>query len=450
MEPTALAAALERQRAPLLEAIKSLVRIPSVIEEGAPDAPFGRPIEAALRTVLDIAAGLGFRTVYGGGGAYGYAEVGSGPRIAAVLGHVDVVPAGSRSDWQSDPFEPLVLAGRLYGRGVQDDKGPTLAALFGAHALMETGAQFEKRLRFIFGTDEENLWRCMQSYLAQEELPALGFAPDSRFPLTYAEKGLLQATLEGPNDSRVQLAGGTAFNAVADMAEYHGPDAEQVSFALARLGYTHERLSTGIRVIGKAAHAQVPEEGLNAICGLALGLHAAGIHSRCIDFLADRVGEDPFGLRIFGDVQDFDTGRLKFTIGMIETAETERLSVDLRLPASADKERIAAQLQRLAAAYGLNYCQHNWLAPIHIPRDSFLVRTLLAAYREVTGDMTPPDYSGGATYARAIPNCVAFGAVFPGREKMGHLPNENILLEDLYRAMEIYARAIDALTRREK
>lgn len=448
MEPTNLLAALEQQHAPLIEAVKALVRIPSVITEPAEDAPFGKPIEAALRQALEIAEGLGFRTVIGNGGAYGYAEIGSGLRMAAVLGHVDVVPAGSLNEWRTDPFDPVIADGRLYGRGVQDDKGPMLAALFGAKALMDAGVRFEKRLRFIFGTDEENLWRCMKSYLAQEELPALGFTPDARFPLIYAEKGLLQAVLEGPNDSGVQVGGGTAFNAVADAAEYRGPKVERVSSALTKLGYAHSTAADRVIVSGKAAHAQVTEEGVNAICGLALGLHAAGIHSRCIDFLADLVGEDPFGLRIFGDVQDVDTGRLKFNVGMIETGDTERLSVDLRLPASADHTRIVRQLQRAAQAYGLNYRQHDWLAPIHIPRDSFLVRTLLKVYREVTGDRTPPETSGGATYARAIPNCVAYGAVFPGREKVEHQPNENILLEDLFKAMEIYARAIYALTRR--
>ena len=84
------------------------------------------------------------------------------------------------------------------GRGVQDDKGPSLAALYAVKSLLDDGIQFTKRIRFIFGTDEETLWRCMNRYNQIEEQADLGFAPDSSFPLTYAEKGLLQVKLHGP------------------------------------------------------------------------------------------------------------------------------------------------------------------------------------------------------------------------------------------------------------
>jgi predicted dipeptidase len=358
------------------------------------------------------------------------------------------VPAGNRAEWSHDPFDPQVVDGKLYGRGVQDDKGPTLAALFAARALLDAGVRFPARLRFVFGTDEENLWRCMKAYLAAEEIPHMGFAPDAKFPLIYAEKGLLQVVLEGENTSGMRLSGGEAFNAVPGMIDYYGPAQEALRQRLAQLDYTHQIIPGGVRVLGKAAHAQVTEEGVNAICRLALALSAAGVHSKAVDFLTNEVGEDPYGARIFGDVQDEDTGRLKFNVGKIELGETERLSLDLRLPVSADKDAIFAQLAQAAQRYGLAARQYDWMAPIHIPRQHTLVQTLMRVYGEVTGDTeSQPQTSGGATYARAMPNCVAFGAVFPDRQKVEHQPNEHIRLDDLYLAMEIYAHAIYELTR---
>ena len=50
--------------------------------------------------------------------------------------------------------------------------------------------------------------------------------------------------------------------------------------------------------------------------------------------------------------------------------------------------------------------------------------------------------SGGATFARTMPNCVAFGALFPGAEQTEHQANERAKLDDLYRAMDIYAETI--------
>ena len=75
--------------------------------------------------------------------------------------------------------------------GFKDDKGPSMAALFAVKALMDADVTFTKRIRFIFGTDEETLWRCMNRYNQLEEVETMGFVPDSSFPLTYAEKGLL-------------------------------------------------------------------------------------------------------------------------------------------------------------------------------------------------------------------------------------------------------------------
>ncbi len=61
--------------------------------------------------------------------------------------------------------------------------------------------------------------------------------------------------------------------------------------------------------------------------------------------------------------------------------------------------------------------------------------------------MTQPRSSGGATYARAIDNCVAFGALTVDEELTEHQPNERLVLENLYKAMEIYAQAVYELTR---
>ncbi len=95
--------------------------------------------------------------------------------MLGILGHLDVVPPGKLEDWEHDPFDPFEKDGMLYGRGTQDDKGPLLASLFAVKALMDAGVKFNKRVRFIFGTDEETLWRCINRYNEKEEIPVHGF-----------------------------------------------------------------------------------------------------------------------------------------------------------------------------------------------------------------------------------------------------------------------------------
>jgi len=337
----------------------------------------------------------------------------------------------------------------MYGRGTQDDKGPTLAALFAVKALMNLGITFNKRVRFIFGTDEESLWRCMTRYCKLEEIPEMGFAPDSVFPMVYAEKGLLQVQLEGKNETELRLNAGNAFNAVPDTAGYAGPMAAELREALQKLGFHFETNNDGLVVLGKAVHAQAAETGINAIARLMMGLKQIGCSSKTIDFMNDLVKEDAFAENIFGKCEDEASGKLKFNVGKIElTEEIERLSIDLRIPVTADKERIASQLAHAAQQYGLAYKEYDYLKSIYIPKDHFLAKTLMKVYQEVTGDLvSEPIASGGATYARAMDNFVAFGAAFPQQKKTEHQPNEHIALDAMFKAMTVYARAVYELTR---
>jgi succinyl-diaminopimelate desuccinylase len=439
---------LKAQQEPLKAALITLVRIPSVLSESSGGYPFGASIELALCKALEIAGSLGFSTQYGDGGYYGFAETGEGEEMVGILGHLDVVPSGKREDWAHDPFDPVEKDGMLYGRGTQDDKGPLLAALYAVRALIDADIKFNKRVRFIFGTDEETLWRCIKRYKEKEELPDIGFSPDSRFPVTYAEKGLLQLHLVGENQSGLRLTGGAAFNAVPDSIIYQGERQEDLAKKLDDLGYAYSRLDNGIEVCGRAAHAMVAEEGINAIARLCISLRAIGIESKAINFIAQEVGEDPNARRIFGECADKPSGKLKFNVGMIDLGTQERISIDSRLPVTQPKAEIVAKLSAAAAKYGLLYKEFDWLEPNYLPLDHFMVKTLMQIYQQYSGDtVSGPRSSGGATYARAMPNCVAFGALTPDEQLTEHQPNERVVLKNLYKAMEIYAHAIYELTR---
>jgi succinyl-diaminopimelate desuccinylase len=448
--PPALSATLHAQQDPLKRALAELIHIPSVCDESDPRYPFGEPIDRALRTALRIAADLGFQTVYGEGGYYGYAEVGEGGEMVGILGHLDVVPAGRLEDWATGPFDPVEKDGMLYGRGAQDDKGPLVASLFAVKALMDAGLTFKRRVRFIFGTDEESLWRCIAAYKQREEIPTLGFSPDSRFPPTFAEKGLLQLQLTGKRGADPalprRLAGGSAFNAVPDSITYDGDRQDDLARKLDDLHFAYDWTEAGIEVRGNSAHAMEAEKGVNAIARLCIALQAVGIESGAIRFVAEQVGEDVSAHPIFGACTDEPSGDLKFNLGKIEIAENEVLSIDCRIPVTISKEDVVRRLSAVAADYGLEYREYDWLAPLYLPLDHFVMRALMKVYRDLTGDtVSQPVATGGATYARAMPDCVAFGPIFPGEAITEHQPNERAILANLHKAMEIYAHAVLAL-----
>lgn len=425
-----------------LISLKTLISYPSVLNEGENGTPFGQAIQDVLEKTLEICRDIGFTTYLDPKGYYGYAEIGQGAELLAILCHLDVVPSGDEADWQTPPFEATIEDGWVFGRGVQDDKGPSLAALYAVKSLLDQGIQFKKRVRFIFGTDEETLWRCMARYNTIEEQASMGFAPDSSFPLTYAEKGLLQVKLHGPGSDQLELEVGGAFNVVPDKANYQGPLYEQVCNDLKEAGYDYQSTEQTVTVLGVPKHAKDASQGINAVIRLATILAPLQEHP-ALSFLATQAGQDGTGRQIFGDIADEPSGHLSFNVaGLMINHERSEIRIDIRTPVLADKEELVELLTRCAQNYQLRYEEFDYLAPLYVAKDSKLVSTLMQIYQEKTGDNSPAISSGGATFARTMPNCVAFGALFPGAKQTEHQANECAVLEDLYRAMDIYAEAV--------
>lgn len=421
------------------EDLSALVAIDSVLDEEG-QAPFGQSVQKALETVVEIAGNLGFETMIDPEGYYGYAEIGEGEELFGVLGHVDVVPVGDLNNWDSDPFELTEKDGKLYGRGTTDDKGPLLASMYALKAILDEGYKLNQRVRFIFGADEESLWRCMDAYTAKEELPNMGFTPDSSFPLNYAEKGLIEFYLHTNEESSVRLEGGGPLNAVPEQARVDYD--EEVEKALKELGYNYKREEDDLVVYGKAVHAMAADQGENAIVYAAQALHKAGKRNTMIDFIVD-VLANPNGEGIYGVVEDEASGKLMLTVGNVEfTENSQKVGIDMRFPVSYSKEFIDEGLKEVGAKHQVQVEDYDYLPSVYLERDSELVKSLMKAYQKVTGDMeSEPRLSGGATYARAMENIVAFGALLPGKEQTEHQPNENIVIEDMKVAIEVYIEA---------
>lgn len=440
----------DQHKADFLESLSKLISYPSVLNENENDTPFGQAIQDVLEETLALCQTLGFLTYIDPKGYYGYAEIGDGAETLAILCHLDVVPAGDLSKWDTPPFELVEKDGMLYGRGVQDDKGPSLAAIYAVKSLVDAGYTFSKRLRFIFGTDEETLWRCMARYNSIEKAADMGFAPDSSFPLTYAEKGLLQLKLHGKGSAAIALHLGDAFNVVPGKAAYQGKDISQLAKHLDDLGFQYELLDGKLVVLGEAIHSKDAALGVNAIIRLAKGLEGIVSHP-ALDFAVHAVTEDATGQQLFGDISDEPSGKLSVNLaGLTITKESSEIRIDMRIPVLADKEKLVEKLKMTANAYGLDYEEYDYLPALYVPLDSPLVENLMSVYQDKTGDTTQAMSSGGATFARTMKNCVAFGAAFPHTIQTEHQENECTTKADLFAAMDIYAEAIYRLAVKEE
>ena len=115
--------AAQSQKEEYLNDLTTLIKIPSVRndDEATPEYPLGPAPAQALKAFLEMAEQDGFR-VKNIDNVAGFAEWGEGDETLAILAHLDVMPAGK--GWETDPFNPVIKDGNLYGRGVSDDKGP--------------------------------------------------------------------------------------------------------------------------------------------------------------------------------------------------------------------------------------------------------------------------------------------------------------------------------------
>ena len=94
-----------------------------------------------------------------------------------VYGHYDVQPPDPLEKWQSDPFTPTPRDGRLYARGVSDDKGPMLIPLKVAEAWMATAGGLPINVKFLFEGEEEIGSPSLEQFVAEHaDLLAADFA----------------------------------------------------------------------------------------------------------------------------------------------------------------------------------------------------------------------------------------------------------------------------------
>ena len=435
----------EDEQKAAVKTLERLISVPSYNQPAEEGAPFGKGIRNALDEMMKICDELSFKTYEDPDGYYGYAEVGSGDKIFGVICHLDTVPAGDLGKWKHNPFKGTVINDAVYGRGSQDDKGPGIAALYAVKALMDQGYHFNQRIRFIYGTDEEILWRGIAEYNKKEAPIDSGISPDAEFPLIYAEKGLQQSYLVGPGTDQLKLNLKNAFNAVPDSAVYDGPKQDEVKVALDKHGFEYTSDDNSITVIGKSVHAMMAPKGTNAVLRLAIALDDV-FDFKPLDFIGKLFKEGATGSNVLGDVRD-ESGQLTFNISSLKINENEtRMQIDLRIPVTVDRDNLLAKLSKQVAAYDLKYVHFDYLAPLYVPKDSKLVRTLMKVYKEQTGDVdAEPQISGGATFARTMNNCVAFGGMLPTTPDYMHQANEQWPLSDMYKAMEIYAQAIKKL-----
>jgi succinyl-diaminopimelate desuccinylase len=295
---------IDERQDEIVEFLRELIRIPSVLGDAKDGAPFGKAVAEVYDFMLGRARADGFDVFdadgWGGHVAWradtesetpgavnptaaapsggnpvdgnapdriesgqsqpaGISADADSPDALRTLGipvHLDVVPVGDA--WVHEPFGADIADGRIYGRGTSDDKGATAAVYMAMKALRDSGFIPAKTIRLIIGLDEETGWTGMDNYLEAAGPPDFGFTPDGDFPVVNGEMGVLNfelaKKLEKTNDSGVSvrsIEGGNAPNMVPDRARAIITDDAGKGYDHIKEKLAAYRTETGYRLTGK-------------------------------------------------------------------------------------------------------------------------------------------------------------------------------------------------------
>jgi len=459
---------IDGYRDDMVKDLQTLIRINSVKQEAVGDMPFGEGVQQTLEAALKIADRMGFATRNIDNYA-GEAVVGAGEESIGVIGHLDVVPEGN--GWTYPPYAAEVHDGVIYGRGVCDNKGPSIMGLYAIKALVEAGVPLNKQVRMIFGTNEESGMIGIRYYADKVGAPTMSIVPDAGFPGIHGEKGItsFKITTEAADHvlkpGTIILAGqaGNAVNSVPDYCDIEIQTDDSIGLLSALESFensdvsqlTWEESDAGhftIRTTGVSAHGSRPETGHNATSEMFAILcnfvpEATTALAEFIHVYNSKIAFRHHGEDIGCGFEDEESGKLAFNPGTMKVTEAGiEVGINIRYPVTKEGEEIFSGIEQALEGTAVVLERGRVSPGWYYPQDLPLIKTLLSVYQEMTGDTESPlRVIGGGTYGRVLPNAIPFGAGFPDRAGNAHKPDENLAIDDMVLATKIYAEAIRRL-----
>ncbi len=417
------------------EDLQDFVAIPSVSDDPV-------NVKKALGFIINLAKSYGFaaRTVLDD--QVGVIEMGEGPETMGILAHVDVVPPGDPREWTFDPYSAIDVEGRMYGRGTIDDKGMVISSLYAMRAVKSLGLPLKKKVQLILGTQEEVEWVDMDAYVKNFPLPDYGFTPDGEYPISNIEKGDLSQEMEFDFSDEAEDEGGrhlkaldigTANNVVPGKAVAILSDGEEIT------------------VYGKACHSSNPWDGDNALIGLSKKLKGLGLkENKLLRLLFDieEYFEDCYGSKLgLYSKSEYYQGefvhRNTFAPTILKADKGKAtLWVNARPPYGEDMDKVVKTLDDWARERGGKTVSMDAQPGVFVSKESPFLKVLADSYEDVTDFTNEFVLAYGGSYAKAMPNIVSWGPLFPGEEDTCHITDEYIDLESMMMSTKIFAEAI--------
>lgn len=449
---------IEEHREQMIADAIRLVKIKSVSQRGEGGYPYGTGCARVLEEALKLAKDMGFETEnndYYSGTALLKGET---DRQLGVFGHLDIVPEGDLANWDFDPYDAQLKDGYILGRGSSDNKCPAVASLYAMKCIKDLGLPLKHSILMYFGCEEEAGMSDIVHYLEHHGAPELSFTSDGRYSLCYGEKGILTANLttDISGSCLVDFGGGQASNMVPDFAQavLRGVDGEELARRAPQLSVTAGEEGTVIaKAQGIAAHAAFPEGSESAIWKLAAALAESGLLDQkaawAVGFLAEGF-RDYYGTGLHIDCADDIVGKTTAVGGMVSVKNGKLIqSLNVRYALKADQKELMENLDKTCREHGFAVENLKNDPPMYVDPQTPWVQVLHETANQFLEGSYTPYVMGGGTYARKIPNAVAYGpttrkidATDPLVYGEGHQPNEGMKVTDMTTGIRIYVNAL--------
>ena len=373
----------------ITEFVREIVRIPSLSGEE------GEVIERIKEEMI----GVGYEEVSVDPMGNLVGRIGSGARILAMDGHCDTVGVGNMDTWEVDPYAAELRDGVIFGRGAVDQKGGLASAIYAGRIIREIGVPEDLSLMVVASVYEEEVEGLSWQYIIRES----GIRPEA-------------VLLTEPTDMRICIG-------------------------------QRGRLEMKVMVSGISSHGSAPDRGVNAIYRIAPIIQEV-----------EKLHERLEGNSILGKGSITVTDVRSTSPCLCAVADSSTIHLDRRLTEGETVESAVRQVENLPSigiseavvtvpeyeikshtgfVYPIEACYPMWIMDQSNPLVTLASAAFLAQFgREPDVGVWDFSTNGVATKGMFDIPTIGFG---PGEEKYAHTPEDQVKVDDLVEAMELYA-----------
>ena len=391
---------IDKNRDKIVSDLCALSAIPSISIEGKDSFPYSKEVNDVLLKARELYCAHGFDLEVKSESGYAvFVSDGEGDGIG-LFGHADVVPVND--DWvKTAPFSPIEENGILYGRGVSDNKAGVIGSLYALAALKEAGIFPKSRITSYIGGSEETGMPDILSFVENEKMPYISIIPDSDFPVSLGEKGIMHIDVKSkvPFESISKFEGGRAYNVVLDRVDVT-LNGDELVFK------------------GITSHAAYPEGSENAAYKAAVKLSKSEkVSARDREILSKfaKCIEGYYGENL-GVASRGEFSNLTCVNGIVKVLADGCLffTLDIRYGNETTGKAIIENAQKSLDALGFEVVEYTNDEGFLLPRDAAESRVILDACREVCAlPDAEPYLTFGGTYARRLKNAYAINHSAP-------------------------------------